>query len=465
MMFKMMLATLCAAMGGMAGAHAAEAGGSAGQGPVLVAAASPARGTAADPRSAAPAGSFIATSPARVNTSTEGQQVLRSLGALDDGGYAVAWLSGTSSLYLQRYDARGQRVGGETLLPIDFSGANAANVLDGSSLAVLRNGDVVVSYGLDTTIPATRDSGTRLKQGVFMQRFDIHGRLIVGETAVFARELVPNYRTPSLTHVRTTALADGGFAVGWMEMRSSSVTIRSTAFVQRFGSDGQPVGGTEVVGDPQAQAGNSFSIVADAQGGFVVTVSGPNENYTGMAVSVRHFGLTGGLSLAPDSPGALLLPLESGGYLLFATDAAGRAFRQRIDSIGQPGERQPFAALPMAARELPSGGSLLFWWNAFGIDGLSAQRFDAAGQPTGRVFALATQGATPVIAVLEEDGFVLAASVASGPGDLDVYAQRFIEVPERAQLVRKAKRAACKEIAKRLKGAERQRLMDSCLAA
>src|SRR4051812_8458135 len=51
----------------------------------------------------------------RVNTETAGQQTLADIGALQDGGYAVTWVSrtnaGTTSLHLQRFDASSQRAG------------------------------------------------------------------------------------------------------------------------------------------------------------------------------------------------------------------------------------------------------------------------------------------------------------------------------------------------------------------
>src|SRR4051812_12022953 len=67
--------------------------------------------------SALPTGSTVTAQSAqtavfRVNTETAGQQTLAEVGALQDGGYAVAWVSrtnaGTTSVHLQRFDASSQ---------------------------------------------------------------------------------------------------------------------------------------------------------------------------------------------------------------------------------------------------------------------------------------------------------------------------------------------------------------------
>ena len=63
--------------------------------------------------------SFVPGEVLLVNTTTAGQQVLRSTGATSDGGYTVAWISNDDPLFLQHYDGAGQKLGGSRLSAVE----------------------------------------------------------------------------------------------------------------------------------------------------------------------------------------------------------------------------------------------------------------------------------------------------------------------------------------------------------
>lgn len=400
-----------------------------------------------------------------VNTTTAGQQVLRSIGALTDGGYTVAWLSGDATLYIQRYDSSGKKKGGETLVPLSVQAANdAASVaaIANSAIAVLSDGGVVVAYGVSRDVPQPVGSPPLTKSGVYIQRFDAKGTQVLPETEVASRVQVINSRSPWFDEIKTLALADGGFVVGWADFSFSVLGFKSTVYNQRYDTQGQAVGGNVVVGDPNLlRSSPSYSFAADAQGGYIVSTSQLDAQFNPL-VSVTHYDVTQTAKqiVAPRIGSALLLPLEGERYVLFASNSVG-SYRQMLDGEGNAvGQQTPISSVPIAARELADGSYVVFWTAS---SNFTAQRFDSDGAPLGEILPIATSGSAPGIAALADDGFALAWSAASATGDQDVYTQRFTEVLDKEQSARQAKRKACLESAKGMKGHERKTFMDACL--
>ena len=177
-----------------------------------------------------------------VNTTTAGNQELRSIGATSDGGYTVAWISGTSTLHIQRYDSLGAKEGIETQLPIVVEDA-VAQAIQFSSMSVQSDGNVVVVYRAisNTTLPGGTIS---TKQGLYFQIFSPVGVLLKGQTEVASIEEVIHSRSPSLTDQQNVALADGGFVVGWtVRSFSAQFGYQANLSLQRYDNQGQPVGG------------------------------------------------------------------------------------------------------------------------------------------------------------------------------------------------------------------------------
>src|SRR5262245_45190644 len=87
-------------------------------------------------------------SPTLVNTTTAGNQFDSQVVALPDGGYLVAWDDNShthnpvgDSIVGQRYDAAGNKVGGEIDLNPFFSGSDP-----GPAITHSPNGNVAVAF-------------------------------------------------------------------------------------------------------------------------------------------------------------------------------------------------------------------------------------------------------------------------------------------------------------------------------
>lgn len=407
---------------------------------------------------------LVAQEISLVNTTTAGQQSLRSIGALPDGGYAVAWISDNDALYMQRYDSAGGKTGGETLIPLATqTGEDLPFIITNSSMAVLTDGSVVVAYAAHTDM--IQPSGTVLTHtGIYIQRFDTNGVQVMVETELASLTRVVHRRSQNLGDTRTVALADGGFVVGWTFFEPNSVAgVRNTFYNQRFDNQNQPVTGPVVIGQPGAIF-SAYSFSADPRGGYILSYFeiDPN-NYPKDLVTVTHYDAnqTAKVIVPPTPSPVLLLPLEGDRYVLYATNSGG-AYRQFLDSAGNPvGEPTPVSAMPNAARELVDGSYVVFW---LAQGNFTAQRFDSSGAPMGDVFPILTNGAVPSVVALAYGGFAMAWSTETAPNDLDVYTQRFIEVLDKDQAARRAKRKACLDDAKGMRGHERKAFMETCLA-
>ncbi len=221
--------------------------------------------------------------PHLANTTTEGNQFEADVAALKDGGYVLSWQSsvGDSSgtgIFMQRYDADGEKIGGEIQV-------NSITEGDQSQVAItgLKDGCFVVSWQSENT-----ESGS----DIHLQKFDTDGEKI-GEEMVVNQDLSANQVMPSIdaldnggfvvawqsdssengqeTYTRVydsdmnaseqihinsmvdgsqtlpavSGLSDGGFIASWINHDGSDASVN----LQRFDSDGNPVGDEKVVSD------------------------------------------------------------------------------------------------------------------------------------------------------------------------------------------------------------------------
>jgi Ca2+-binding RTX toxin-like protein len=149
-----------------------------------------------------------------VNTTTAGDQRAPSVAALSDGGFVVIWDSnpdngfisdaGAWEVKLQRFDAGGNKLGGELDVNTTTAGAQrfsqAVSLGDGGFLVVWQS-------------PEGGGNGT----GIYGQRFDASGAKVGAEghynTTVSGEQLIPTLRAVTDKQVLTWggATADGGF--------------------------------------------------------------------------------------------------------------------------------------------------------------------------------------------------------------------------------------------------------------
>lgn len=399
---------------------------------------------------------LIAQPPDLVNTTTAGDQQVRAIGDLADGGYEVVWVSG-EALFLQRYGAAGNKIGGETAVQLVFDPRDVASqILANSAVAVLADGSVVVAY------PTGRTSGGGMEPvqtayTVSIQRFDASGVQILPETQVVSVVGGDPRRPTTFGNVQVLAMADGGHVVGWTRFSASAtVGSRDALQTQRFDADNQPAGGVVSIGSVVGPS--FFRIAGDSTGGYTAYWSGLREDFTPTGLTVTHYDQNQSPTqvLAGFLGSALLLPLEGEGFFLYTVDTNLNAFRQMLDSHGAPvGESVAVSTLPFDARQLADGTLIVFESAPSG--GLLAQRYTAAGEPIGDLLTLQTSGTTRLLAARADSGFVVAWNNSSETTGLDVYVQAFTEATS-------TQRKACLDAAKGLHGHERQAFMAACLA-
>lgn len=134
-----------------------------------------------------------------INSVRYGDQGLASVATLTDGGYVVTW-SGTdiedSNVYLQRYDADGQKVGDETAV-----NSPTTNQQIFGKVAALSDGGYVVSW-------LSWSETFHMFFDVYIQRYDAAGQPVDDET------LVSSPIGISLLH-DVVGLPDGDYLMAW----------------------------------------------------------------------------------------------------------------------------------------------------------------------------------------------------------------------------------------------------------
>jgi hypothetical protein len=363
----------------------------------------------------------------RVNTSTADFQDVKNVGALAAGGYAVIWDSTTTDpvrdgakFYLQRYDERGRKVGGETFLyhsPFEQF----------TQPTVLASGEVLVSYAV------VRSDGS---SSIYLKRFDFRGAPVRAETEVVARPATADGFTLQLPTI--TALAQGGYVLSYTEGPPLSGAV--TLFIQRFRDNGVPrqdllrIGGTRP----------AYRIQADNEGGYFLytTVFNPS-GATGCfgatseprTLSVSHYDAQGQarLVIAPGSNNcAEVLKLEHDRFMLLG-DVTVAPFSQVLDKSARPsGKPRPIAA-PMTSFSRPSlvgkatlaeGTYVLLWRSSQGVE---IQHYGPTGTLLGTPLLVPDPGPSLRLVPLVGGGLSLTSSMTGADGNLDVFTQLLVQ--------------------------------------
>jgi hypothetical protein len=410
--------------------------------------------TAAAQRSTKAAPALVAGQVSVVNSSTEGDQTLLTIGATSDGGYVVAWFSAGPALFIQAYDSAGAKAGAQTQIAIDVGARTqsaAALAIEQSSLAVLTDGSVVVVYRVSRDF----DLGgglTESRTGVYFQHFDGAGVLLAPETQVASLpDLGP--KSPFIAQASAVPLSEGGFVVAWTVAHYSTMfNSISTLSLRWFDNAGQAVGSPVQVGDfPEL----TYSIVADTHGGFTLSFA-RTDNFYRRENDVEHYDASHVFIevVPPTLSRVLLLPLDDT-YVLFSEDGSG-ATEQLLDAQGVAlGAAIPIPAMPSAARELADGTYVTL--QPMGNGAFSVDWFDADMMPLGSQLQIGSRGVLPQLASLAEPGFAAAWTGASANQGTDVYTQRFTETLS-------ATKKACLDRAKEqhLTGHARKAFMNAC---
>ena len=354
----------------------------------------------------------------RVNADPAGQQVLSEISAQQGSGYAVAWVSqsssGVTSVHLQRFDDTSARVGGDVsvALPAGETDATVAALPDGSmAVASLQTGAASAAEPWIT------------RTAVVLRRYDANGAQLCPDLQVDAIDQDRTAAGP-MRYVAAPKLVhweDGSFLLAWSQVQDDASGKVPQFWARRFDTAGQPVGLNLVIGS--GVAGSDLQLVAAAKGSFVIATAVSTQ--AGTFLMYRGFDGAFTPVLPADALGAAegsrLLPLQGGAQVLLSP-VKNVVAMQLYDARGQAqGAGMGLAAMPVGMAALADGGFVLV--TTAGDGTLQAQHYDAAGNPVGTPQPIAGSGPA-VQGVALGNGSLALAWTASNGGDQDVMATR-----------------------------------------
>ena len=234
--------------------------------------------------------------------------------ALSNGGFAVSYQHLDTQIRVQAFDANLQKSGTEAAIAdndyftevVGLQGQYMAFYsIDGKIHGVLRNNDGSLPTGsVPMAISATGDSNSppqaaKLADGRIIvmwtsqtdaptgpDLYQIKGQILNANGTKSGGELLLS--APDLTSSKAaavTALADGGFAVGYLDMAEgrNSADIHISA----FNGSGARVGADTILGRPYMSYANGLDITALADGRLAVTWNTTVSEWDDFASSVQ----------------------------------------------------------------------------------------------------------------------------------------------------------------------------------
>jgi hypothetical protein len=208
---------------------------------------------------AAPAQQAVNTTTAESQTATAGRAV-----AINpvDGSSVVVWMShnqdgDAGGIYLQRFDANGDKLGGEVQVHTTTTGDQTA-----PALAMNDSGAFVVVWQSENT------DGDGW--GIVAQRFDAGGNKIGGEIAVNTAT------TGNQTAPDVGIDAAGNFVVVWVDDTADGSS--DGVYGQRFLADGSAAGSQFRVAGTTADKQHQPAVAMNASGAFVVVWTSENRD-------------------------------------------------------------------------------------------------------------------------------------------------------------------------------------------
>jgi T1SS-143 domain-containing protein len=304
-------------------------------------------------------GSAASTGEFLVNSSTATNQRGASITALDAGGFVIAWESAHDyassgyNVYFQRFDANGNKVGGE-ILANTLTGADQTD----ADVTALSGGSFLVSWSSQYSV----DNEPNVK-----------AQILAADGSKIGPEFLLNTTTGNLQEKpAVAALNGGGFVAVWESPDGNGDGI----FGQRFDATGAKVGGEFRVNTTVAGHQEWPTVIGLSDGGFLVSWS--DEALAPGGIYAQRYDATGhavGNELRLSDGGSVpaLTELASGDILVAwyagsgtATDSYGR-----ILSLGQvTGSEDHPVTLPVTVALIDTDGSEVL--DVVRIEGLPA---------------------------------------------------------------------------------------------
>ncbi len=229
-----------------------------------------------------------------INTYTDagGTRSMPAVAGLSDGGFVIAWMSQfqdaarSVGIYMQRFDAAGNRVGAETLVSMgNFTSLNPA-------VAALGGGGFAITW----------ESMTPEGTVIVARQFGPNGTPVGSQntvkpiTAPFATCFVP-FPTPCPAETQAqpavAPLEDGGYVITWAsEFRAGGT---SAIYARRYDTNGAPAGSAQAV---STAPGSRAAVSGIRGGGFVIAWDAWTDVTAQSDVYARRFGAGGLLGTA-----------------------------------------------------------------------------------------------------------------------------------------------------------------------
>lgn len=336
-----------------------------------------------------------------VNSNTTGGQFYGDAAPLADGGWAVMWLSDTGNFVyrvaLQRFEADGRPVGGETLVS---GGAQGQPQMVG-----LTGGGFVVAW---------TSAGSNNTADIYAQRFDASGAAVGSTFMVNQGE----YRDQRLLEL--TPLTTGGFVAFFSQPQQDAPTSSPghnpnappstfALMAQAFDASGAKVGGYVQVAAPTPQI-PAMDVEPWPGGGYIIVTQGydpaTGNGYASGRVMAQVYAPDGSavspkMALAQGWDPQVEV-LANGDFVIAyrtLTNDNGDVGVQRYSALGEPiGSEQivqsdRYTQVKPQIEALPDGGYLVAYYSNAELAGaetfddgafrLYVQRFGADGVPVG----------------------------------------------------------------------------------
>jgi hypothetical protein len=222
----------------------------------------------------APAGSEF-----QINTTTLGDQSRASTAALSDGGFVVTWNSSggsvdtsTYSVYGQRYDQSGTKVGSEFLVNTYITSGQFYPQVSG-----LSGGGFVVTW--------QSDGQDGSNHGIYGQRYDSTG------TAVGSEFRANTFTTGQQENPSVATLSNDGFVIAWQSAAQDGSGLG--IYGQLYDSSGAAVGSEFRVNTTTTSDQQYPSTIGLGDGGFLVTWQSSNQDGSSDGIYGQRYDASG----------------------------------------------------------------------------------------------------------------------------------------------------------------------------
>lgn len=365
--------------------------------------------------------------PQVIDAAPDGERVIKAISALDGGGYAVVWMArgplvpgAAWALWVQRFDAEGQRLGDPVRLDIP-AGVFGAHDL---GVNVLPEGRIGVTF-----VTRRVENDTHMITEVHHWPYTLQGT-IDGSARVLDAERYPR-NAPLFAQlsgpIEASTARDGSLYVSWRFFTPTAQQGVASVRALRLAADGEPLGWIQLIDDRGRWRASDIALTALDEGGWVVAMQRvsptgvPYRTFTQLDVP-RPLAMAVSETRAGD---AFLLDLRGHGSVLFTANVdldtgvqtSPRSLHFKVRGVAQPARGLPM--LPVAAVALRGGDYLTL--SPDGVQ-LSAQRYTAAGAPVGAPFS--TPAAPGLVGTgLKRGGLALAWTNTASGGRVEVVVQ------------------------------------------